>query len=81
MKRAGNGFTPLGGFIRGAIILELAAFFPVLGWLFLWPLALITALGATIFALLNWMPRENPQILATTTSSLPVNSPGEAPSL
>ena len=81
MKRAGNGFTPLGGFIRGAVILELAAFFPVLGWFFLWPLALITALGATAFALLNWMPREKPQIPAATASPSPVNSPGEAPSL
>ena len=69
MKRAGNGFTPLGGFIRGAVILELAAFFPLLGWFFLWPLALITALGATIFALLNWMPREKNQIPAATTSA------------
>ena len=68
MKRAGNGFAPLGGFIRGAVILELAAFFPVLGWFFLWPLALITALGATAFALLNWMPRETSQISSATTS-------------
>ena len=75
MKRAGNGFTSLGGFIRGAVILELAAFFPVLGWFFLWPLALITALGATTFALLNWMPRETSQIPSATTSPSPINSP------
>lgn len=54
---AGNQFTPLNAFVRGAVILELATFFPVLGWLFIWPLALITAFGATGFALLNWMPR------------------------
>jgi hypothetical protein len=58
MKRAGISFNPLGGFIRGAVVLELAAFFPVLGWFFIWPLLLITAFGATGFALLNWMPRE-----------------------
>jgi hypothetical protein len=69
MKRASNGFTPLGGFIRGAVILELAAFFPIVGWFFLWPLALITALGATTFALLNWMP---PQSVDKETST-PVN--------
>ena len=74
MKRASNGFTPLGGFIRGAVILELAAFFPIVGWFFLWPLALITALGATTFALLNWMPREKTQISSATTIS-PSNSP------
>lgn len=49
--------SPLSGFIRGAVILELAAFFPVLGWLFVWIPMLIIAIGATGFALLNWMPR------------------------
>jgi len=57
MKNAGNNYTPLSAFIRGAVILELATFFPVLGWFFIWPLTLITAFGATGFALLNWMPR------------------------
>ena len=75
MKRASNGFTSLGGFIRGAAILELAAFFPVLGWFFIWPFTLITALGATAFALLNWMPRETSQIPSATTSQSPINSP------
>ena len=68
MKRAGNAFNPLGAFIRGAVVSELAAFFPVLGWFFLWPLALITAFGATGFALLNWMPREKTQISSANTS-------------
>jgi hypothetical protein len=58
MKKAGNTFTPLGGFIRGSIVLELAAFFPVLGWFFIWPLMLIMAFGSTAFALLNWKPQE-----------------------
>lgn len=53
-----SGLSPLNGFIRGAVILELTAFFPVLGWFFIWPLALIMAFGATGFAFLNWMPRE-----------------------
>jgi len=59
MKHMGNPFNPLSAFIRGSIILELAGFFPILGWFFLLPLALITAFGATAFALLNWMPRGN----------------------
>ncbi len=58
----------LGAFVRGAVILELTAFFPVIGWLLLWPFLLITALGATGFALLNWMPREKTQISSATTS-------------
>ena len=68
MKQTGNTYSPLSAFVRGSAILELAAFFPVLGWFFLWPLALITAFGATGFALLNWMPREKNQISSATTS-------------
>ena len=68
MKQTGNNYSPLSAFLRGSIILELAAFFPVLGWFFLWPLALIIAFGATGFALLNWMPREKAQISSATTS-------------
>lgn len=54
-----NTLLPLNGFIRGAVILELAAFFPIIGWLFVWIPLLVTAIGATAFALLNWMPRES----------------------
>ena len=68
MKQASNPYTSLGAFIRGSVVLELATFFPILGWFFLLPLALITAFGATGFALLNWMPREKTQISSATTS-------------
>jgi hypothetical protein len=67
--------TALGAFVRGAVILELAAFFPVVGWFFLWPLLLITALGATAFALLNWLPREKAQLSSATASPSQSNSP------
>lgn len=53
-----GNFSALGGFVRGAVILELAAFFPLIGWLFVWIPMLIIAFGATGFALINWMPRE-----------------------
>ena len=69
MKQTGNSYTPLGAFIRGSVVLELAAFFPVLGWFFLLPLALITAFGATGFALLNWLPREKPQASTVTPAT------------
>ena len=75
MKRSGNAFNPLSAFVRGAVVLELAAFFPILGWFFLWPLALITAFGATGFALLNWMPREKMPSSSVATSPSPANSP------
>src|SRR5688572_21843504 len=67
--------SELGGFIRGALVLELAAFFPIIGWFFLWPLLLIVAFGATGFALLNWPPREKTQISSATTSASHANSP------
>jgi len=60
--------TPISGFIRGTVILELAAFFPLIGWLFVWIPALIVAFGATGFALLNWLPREKTQTSSTATS-------------
>jgi hypothetical protein len=68
MKSTGKDMSSLGAFIRGAVVLELAAFFPAIGWLFLWPIAIITAFGATGFALLNWMPRDKTQISPANTS-------------
>ena len=52
-----NAVSPLGGFVRGALALELAAIFPILGWLFIWPVALIVAFGASAFAFMRWAPR------------------------
>ena len=75
MKHTGNNYTSLNAFIRGAVILELAAFFPVIGWLFLWPILLITAFGATAFALLNWLPHEQAEVSPVTTTASPANSP------
>ncbi|NWG06450.1 MAG: hypothetical protein HXY35_07160 [Chloroflexi bacterium] len=68
MKQTGSNYSHLSAFLRGTVVLELAAFFPVLGWFFLWPLALITAFGATGFALLNWTPREKTPVSSATTS-------------
>jgi hypothetical protein len=63
-----SNFSALSGFLRGSVVLELAAFFPVLGWFFIWPLLLIMAFGATGFALLNWLPREKTQISSASAS-------------
>jgi hypothetical protein len=46
--------------VRGAVALELAAVFPLIGWVIVIPLAIVTSLGATVFALLHWMPRVSP---------------------
>jgi hypothetical protein len=64
-----SSLSPLSGFIRGAVILELAAFFPIIGWVFIWLPLLITAFGATGFALLNWLPREKTQLSSATPST------------
>ena len=66
-----SNLSTLNGFVRGSVILELAAFFPLLGWFFIWPIMLIIAFGATGFALLNWMPREK-------TSRIPEALPTQA---
>lgn len=50
--------SPAAAFVRGAIVLELAVFFPVLGWLLVFPLTIVTGLGATGFALLRWVPKK-----------------------
>jgi hypothetical protein len=46
-----------GAFVRGALALELAAAFPVVGWFVVVPLVVVLSLGAAAFALLHWMPR------------------------
>ena len=63
--RSGN-ISPVGAFVRGAFALELAAVFPVLGWFIFIPLAIVTSLGATAFALLHWMPRHHTERVMTT---------------
>jgi hypothetical protein len=52
------GQSSLGAFVRAAIIMELAAAFPVIGWFGAIPLMTITALGATVFALLHSVPAQ-----------------------
>lgn len=66
-----SNFSALSSFIRGAVILELASFFPVIGWLFVWIPMLIMAFGATAFALLNWNPKE--KVYKETSSQVNAN--------
>lgn len=47
-------------FLLGAAALELAAAFPFIGWFLFIPLTVITSFGATIFALLHWVPSGQP---------------------
>ena len=57
VERSNGRMSTLSSFLTGALALELAAVFPVVGWLTVLPIALLTALGATAFALLRWRPR------------------------
>lgn len=49
--------TRAGAVVRGAVVLELAAVFPLVGWFLVIPAVLLMGFGAGIFALLRWMPR------------------------
>lgn len=56
-------------FVRGAIALELAAAFPIIGWFIVIPLTIVTAIGATVFALLRWIPKTQ-QVVVSEEASL-----------
>lgn len=56
LDRLGN-FSAIGSFVRGALIIELATILPVVGWFIFMPIATATSLGASAFAILNWMPK------------------------
>lgn len=65
---SGPGRSEASAFIRGAVALELAAAFPIIGWFFFLPLSTLTAAGAGGFALLNWMPRASAGALSEVPS-------------
>ncbi len=50
-------FTALGAFLRGVVIWELAAAFPIIGWLLIIPVGTLISLGAAVFSIFNWMPK------------------------
>jgi hypothetical protein len=59
-----SALSPAAAFVRAAIALELAAALPFIGWLVIMPLAIVCSLGATVFALLRWLPARAPQAAA-----------------
>jgi hypothetical protein len=65
IRRSGDTLSPTAGFVRGAVVLELASVFPVLGWFLVIPLSTLAALGASAYALLHRLPKaaasESPQ--------------------
>ncbi|MEM9775863.1 MAG: hypothetical protein AAF902_14905, partial [Chloroflexota bacterium] len=47
---------PLKPVIMGALAYKLASLFPIIGWVFLFPIQIILTTGAGVFALLKWAP-------------------------
>jgi hypothetical protein len=60
LRGGGAAASVHGGLVRGAITLELAGVFPIIGWFIAIPLITITSLGAGLFALLRWAPHMAP---------------------
>lgn len=56
-QMSGPSWSEASVFVRGAVALELAAAFPIIGWFLFLPLSTVAAAGAGGFAVLNWMPR------------------------
>ncbi len=55
-NQSSGALTSASAFVRGAVALELAAVFPIIGWFILAPLTAVVSLGAATFAVLHWMP-------------------------
>jgi hypothetical protein len=65
----GDGTGKLKGasaFVGSALTLELAAFFPFIGWFIVIPFGILFSLGAATFALFQWHPKPKAE-----TESLP----------
>jgi hypothetical protein len=66
--------TPAGAFVRGAVALELAAIFPIVGWFLVIPAVLLMGFGAGLFGALRWLPRPR----STSAVARPENVPSHA---
>ncbi len=57
--------SPAAAFVRAAVVLELAAALPFVGWVVVVPVAIVVSLGATVFALLRWQPARERQTVVS----------------
>lgn len=69
-ERSAEGMSAAAGFLRGALALELAAAFPIIGWFFVIPVVTVSSLGAALFALVGWLPSEGGQPAPTEEAAL-----------
>lgn len=56
-ERSQESMGDLAAYVRGAVTLELAAAFPVIGWVLFVPLTVLVSFGAAVFSLLGWEPK------------------------
>jgi hypothetical protein len=68
---APSNLSSAGAFVRGAVALELAAIFPIVGWFLVIPVVLLLGFGAGVFGLLRWLPRVQPAGVTPRPESLP----------
>ncbi len=54
----GETRSELVNLVGGAVIYELACLAPPVGWFLFLPLSVVTTVGAAVFALLRWVPRQ-----------------------
>ena len=52
-----GAFLSLGAFLRGAVILELASAFPIIGWLLIIPAGTLVSIGAAVPSILSRRPK------------------------
>jgi len=71
----GDRASAAAAFVRGAVAIELAAGFPLIGWFIVIPILIITALGATVFALLRWAPSVEAPAVRRETRKMSVFAP------
>jgi hypothetical protein len=70
-----SALSPAAAFVRSAIALELAAALPFIGWLVVVPLAVVVSLGATVFALVRWLPASRRVAAPATGASVALGTP------
>jgi hypothetical protein len=68
---APSTLSSAGAFVRGAVALELAAIFPIVGWFLVIPGVLLLGFGAGVSALLRWLPRPRASSVVPRPESLP----------
>jgi hypothetical protein len=70
IRAASGPMSPLGALIRGAVITELAALFPVAGWFFFWPLTYLVGLGSGTLGLFT--PSRRPErVIGAAGAAMP----------